>query len=93
MAKETQKAATKPVAIKIETGIAVPSRQKEIPDYGIPFATMKKGESVLLPFSDIPLEHARVLVQRFARQEEVEMITRTEKDDKGVAVGLRVWRG
>lgn len=93
--------ATKPVSFNIESGVTVPSRQKDIPDYGIPFEKMKKGDSLLLPFDQIPLEHSRVLVQRFARTGvkdkdgnavPQDMPTRTEKDESGKAIGLRVWR-
>lgn len=91
----------KAAAFAIEDGIAVPPRTKEVPDYGIPFDGLKKsGQSLLIPFSAVPVEHARLLVQRYMRQNEDEktgektvvLVTRTEKAANGDTVGLRVWR-
>lgn len=77
-------------AFKIETGVAVPPRAKDVPEYGIPFDQMKKGASMVIPYSAVPKEHARLLVMRWAREEKLSVATRTEKQD-GEEVGLRFW--
>lgn len=114
MAQKPQQQAAKPHEQKaapkfqIDDGVAVPQRMKDIPDYGLPalFASMKKGQSVLLKYTDVPLEHSRTLVQRFARNggpndadgkpTSVDMTTRQERAegaaDDADFIGLRVWR-
>ena len=93
--QQKQQPAKQPAAptFKIEDGKEIPSRTKDVPEYNIPFASMKEGQSILLRFADVPLAHARLLVMRYSRKEKVEMPTRTEKDANGDAIGLRVWRG
>lgn len=81
----------------IDDGYSVPPRTVNLPDYGLMevFARMLKGQSVLLRFADIPVDHARTYVQRFSRSEtpKAQMITRAEKNADGDVIGLRVWRG
>lgn len=80
------------MAFKIEDGLTMPAARQRIPDYDIPFKDMKVGQSILLPYAEIPVEHARGVVTRFMRRnEEAVLVTRTEmKGDK--EIGLRVWR-
>ncbi len=75
---------------KIDDAVAVPPRTKDVPEYGIPFANLKKGQSLVIP-SSIPKEHARLLIGRYSRAEKLDMPTRTEKNAKGDEIGIRVW--
>lgn len=89
---------------QIDDAQPVPPRTKNIDDRGLPalFAQMKAGQSVVIPFDKVPVAETRTLVQRFARNggpadakgkgTAVDMVTRTEKDADGNAIGLRVWR-
>lgn len=104
MAKPQTKTAptqTESAGFEIEDNLAVPPRSKDIPDYGLSalFGKMKPGQSVLIPFAKVPIEHIRTLVQRFSRDVEkgadpINMVTRTELGgaDGKEKIGLRVWR-
>lgn len=104
MAKPATKPAqaqTESAGFEIEDSVVVPPRSKDIPDYGLPelFGKMKAGQSVMIPFAKVPVEHTRALVQRFTRDVEkgqppIHMVTRTELGgaDGKEKIGLRVWR-
>lgn len=97
MAKKPNQSQTseKPaLSFEIETGVAVPPRSKDVPDYGIPFAALPTdgSASVLVKYDQVPKEHIRLLSQRFMRHNKATLTTREEKDGD-VAVGIRIWRG
>lgn len=89
----------------IEESVPVPSRTKDVPDYGLEdvFSNMKPGQSVLVKFSEVPKQHAQMWVARCARgsqgkrgtvkRDPIDLVTRTVKSDDGkTEIGLRVWR-
>lgn len=89
--KQVKTPQTVSVGFSIDDKVAVPPRTKEVPEYNIPFDKLTKGKSIMLPYSMVPKEHARLLVGRYFRKNELDFVTRTEKDADGDEIGLRIW--
>lgn len=82
---------------EIKSDVEIPARGVELPDYGIPFAELKVGDSVFIPIPDangengVPTDHVRTLALRHARETGAQFTMRTIKNDDGEATGVRVW--